>query len=351
MMDIMDGAFAEAKIIAAIMKAGEQLRDKDEDATRTQAYQAARRAYDNALRETIYYLRALRSDPQQYDWAKEAELSALWSDASIAMADLDPDLSNRCFIKGQGWLDPSVWNDPRYKQFAIGIDDMRHALIAFNATQGNRVSGAKHSATASRPMEKVKILFLSANPQSTSKLNLDEEARDIDTKLRASDYRDLVEFITKWAARPDDLLQFLNQYKPDIVHFSGHGNETNELILLDRKGAPKPVSKDALVNLFRIFKDNTRVVLLNACFSQVQARAITEEIDCAIGMMQEIGDEAAITFAASFYRAIGFGRSVKEAFDQGRAALLLEGIPEEMTPILMTGKRVDPRSIVLVRPR
>ena len=46
----------------------------------------------------------------------------------------------------------------------------------------------------------------------------------------------------------------------------------------------------------------------------------------------DIGDDAAITFAASFYRAIGFGRTIQEAFDQGRTALMLEGIPEERTP-------------------
>jgi hypothetical protein len=85
-----------------------------------------------------------------------------------------------------------------------------------------------------------------------------------------------------------------------------------------------------LVNLFRTLRDNIRVVVLNACYSRPQAEAIIRQIDCAIGMMGSVGDEA------SFYRAIGFGRSVKEAFDQGTVALSLEGIPEERTPVLMT---------------
>jgi len=153
------------------------------------------------------------------------------------------------------------------------------------------------------------------------------------------------------AARPDDLLQSLNQHEPHIVHFSGHGSSTEEIILLDKLGNPKPVSKEALVSLFNTLKNNIRVVLLNACFSQPQAEAITEEIDCAIGMMRAIGDDAAITFAAAFYRAIGFGRSVKDAFDQGRTALLLEGIPEEKTPVLMTRKKIAAESIVLVNVR
>jgi serine/threonine protein kinase len=107
------------------------------------------------------------------------------------------------------------------------------------------------------------------------------------------------------------------------------------------------VSQAALVNLFQTLKDNIRVVLLNACYSRTQAEAITEQIDCAIGMKQEVGDEAAILFAASFYRALGFGRSVREAFEQGKTALLLEGLDEQAIPELLVRKGVDPSLVVL----
>ena len=71
-------------------------------------------------------------------------------------------------------------------------------------------------------------------------------------------------------------------------------------------------------------------------------------IDCAVGMKKAIGDNAAIVFAASFYRAIGFGRSVQEAFDQGKTALMLEGIAEENTPELLVRQGADPTSIFLI---
>jgi CHAT domain-containing protein len=200
-------------------------------------------------------------------------------------------------------------------------------------------------------MDKIKILFVSANPAGTQQLKLDEEAREIEAKIRAAEHRDSLELITKWAVRPDDLLQSLNQHRPHIVHFSGHGSPTEEIVLLDKLGKPKPVSKEALVHLFRALKDNIRVVVLNACFSEPQAEAITGEIDCAIGMMREIGDDAAITFAASFYRAIGFGRSIKEAFDQGIAALHLDGSLEGKTPVLLSGKNTAPDKVFLINPQ
>ena len=55
----------------------------------------------------------------------------------------------------------------------------------------------------------IKILFLSSNPEFTTPLKLDEEARLITQKIRASEYRDVLKLETLWAVRPDDLLQAL----------------------------------------------------------------------------------------------------------------------------------------------
>jgi hypothetical protein len=193
-----------------------------------------------------------------------------------------------------------------------------------------------------------KILFLAASPDDQVKLALDQEAREIRTKIRASEHRDSLEFKTEWAVRPDDLLQYLNELKPQAVHFSGHG-DTNELILNDENGRSKPVSAKALRALFELHKRTVRLVVLNACYSKRQAKALVEVIDCAIGMRRDIGDDAAIAFAAAFYRKLGFGASVKEAFEEGRVALMLQGIPEDKTPELLVKSGVDANQIFLTR--
>jgi hypothetical protein len=167
-------------------------------------------------------------------------------------------------------------------------------------------------------------------------------------KIRASDYHDSLDLISVWAVRPDDLLQELNTRKPTIVHFSGHGSGGGELVLMNDLRQAKTVSPSALKALFSTLKDNVRLAVLNTCFSKTQAAAIAEVIDCVVGMNTSIGDQAAITFAASFYSAIGFGRSVKEAVEQGRVSLMLEGIAEENTPELLARQGVDPAAVYLV---
>ena len=82
----------------------------------------------------------------------------------------------------------------------------------------------------------MRVLFLAANPKDTSMLYLDEEIRAITQKIRSSDYPDSLELVSKWAVRADDLLQSLNELRPHIVHFSGHGNSEGKIALLDDNG-------------------------------------------------------------------------------------------------------------------
>lgn len=193
------------------------------------------------------------------------------------------------------------------------------------------------------------ILFLAANPAGIHQLRLDDEIREIEVKIRAADYCDTLELISKWAVRPTDLQQALLQHHPHVVHFSGHGNPAGEIILKGSDGKPKPVGKNALKGLFTALKDNIRLVVINACYSKHQAEAIVEAIDCVVGMKAMVSDEAAIAFAAAFYRAIGFGLSVQNAFELGRNELLLNGIAGEDIPELLSREGVDASQIFLVQ--
>lgn len=177
-------------------------------------------------------------------------------------------------------------------------------------------------------------------------MRLDEEIREIQSRIRAADFRDHFELLSRWAVRADDLLQAFNEVRPDIVHFSGHGTKTSELVIEDHQGNAVPISQVALTSLFKNLRDNIRLVVLNACHSQGQAAAISREIDCTIGMDQGIGDDAAIIFSSWLYGALAFGRSIGEAFEQGRTALMLRGIPEESTPSISLKEGVDPHRII-----
>jgi|GEM_PF-274124 len=188
-----------------------------------------------------------------------------------------------------------------------------------------------------------KILILSANPKNMDKLRLDEEVREIQAALEQSKNRDQFQLITRWAVRVDDLQPILLDHTPQVVHFSGHGTGSHGLALENELGETQLVSSEALAGLFRLFKDEIECVFLNACYSEAQAKAIHQYIDCVLGMNKEIGDKAAIKFARGFYRALGSAKSYKESFEFGENAINLQSIPESSTPMLKHRSRRQPR--------
>lgn len=198
--------------------------------------------------------------------------------------------------------------------------------------------------------EKINILFITSSPRDQTLLSPDEEVREIEDKIRKSEYRDSISFFTRWAARPLDMLQAINEIKPTIIHFSGHGSETADLAFQDDLGHTKLVSKEGIVQSIATVTEDVKMIFFSSCFTHQQAEEIVEYVDAAIGMMEEIRDDSARIFAAYFYSAIGFGYSISKAFEQAKAALMLEDIPEESIPELYTKNGLDPEEMILVQP-
>ena len=176
-----------------------------------------------------------------------------------------------------------------------------------------------------------KILILAANPTDTSKLRLDEEVREIQAAHRKARNREEIEIFSEWAVRVDDLRRHILYHKPNIVHFCGHGAGDDGLLLENQYAQMQLVSSESLAGLFKLFED-VECVVLNACYSEVQAEAIYQHINCVVGMNYKIGDKAAINFATGFYDALTNGRNYQDSFEFGCNAIDLESIPESQIP-------------------
>jgi hypothetical protein len=163
-------------------------------------------------------------------------------------------------------------------------------------------------------INKVTILFLLADPSDAARLRLGEEIRDIQERLRLSKMREQFLLETRMSVRPKDISQAILDTTPQIIHFSGHGTSAGELCFEDESGSVQTVHPDALASLFELVTDHVRCVILNACYSEIQAKAIATHIDYVIGMNKKIGDKAAIAFSGGFYKALGGGRSIEDAF-------------------------------------
>ncbi|NEU71057.1 CHAT domain-containing protein [Hassallia byssoidea VB512170] len=186
-----------------------------------------------------------------------------------------------------------------------------------------------------------KILILAANPKQTSRLRLDEEVRDIKEGLRLSQQRDKFILQQEWAVRPRDVRRAVLDFRPNIIHFSGHGAGTTGLSFEDEIGKEKLVTGEALAGLFGQFAKQVECVVLNACYSEEQAVAIAQHIDYVIGMNAAIGDKAALEFAVGFYDALvaydprydTYSR-IEFAFNIACNAIQFAGISGDSIPIM-----------------
>jgi hypothetical protein len=230
------------------------------------------------------------------------------------------------------------------------------------------------------PIKKHIILFLAANPSGTDRLALDEEARAIQVELERSGFRDCFELVTRWAVKPLDLLRELRRLKPTVVHFSGHGGhgghggpavagehrpgpaphrgiagelrphgseQRHGLCFQGSDGRPQLVSAQALEQTFGAAGSSVRLVVLNACYSELQAEALLAHVDCVVGMNGAILDDAARSFAIGFYGGLAEHESIAAAYKQGRAAISLDGLPDSDRPQLKVRPGVDASQHVL----
>ena len=212
------------------------------------------------------------------------------------------------------------------------------------------------------------ILFLAANPNDAPQLNLNKEFVQIFLNIQNSK----LEVKTQPATTSLLLRDALLDYEPRIIHFSGHGTSSNiiqagtidipqnknenpkddvraigkiptddtntaGIYLLDTTGAKKFVSGLALANLFKICLQKFKIdlVILNACYSEEQAKAIFEAgVPYVIGMNTAIPDATAIEFSTGFYRSLSKDNDIPFAFDWAKSGILLEGLPGDAIPIL-----------------
>jgi hypothetical protein len=203
-----------------------------------------------------------------------------------------------------------------------------------------------------------RILFLASNPLPNAKLQLEKEFVAITNKMQ--DYPQF-RIISQWATTPDIMIETILKYKPAIIHFSGHGTgaedssnadsralalrsktEPTGIILEDGKGGSRIVSGALLEEMFSIFIEifNIEIIILNACYSEEQARIIAKRVKYVIGMTDSVLDSAAIDFSSAFYRNLGTGVSVDHAFRLAKNNVGMNAFDHSILAMYKDGVRV-----------
>jgi len=193
------------------------------------------------------------------------------------------------------------------------------------------------------------VLYLVANPDETSPLRVDAEVRRVQEAIRGSAFRDNITIQYRPAADLGSLIDGLNDHRPQVVHFSGHGYDGGIATDTGKVGRPaiKPLSFDLLAKAISATDSPPEVVVLNSCKSSSARKALLPSAGIVISMRTSVTDIAATAFATRFYAAIAGGQSVKAAFAQGKVAVEAISISEVDTPELLHLSATNPAKIIL----
>lgn len=202
--------------------------------------------------------------------------------------------------------------------------------------------------------EPLRVLYLTAN--SGRDLSTEQEVRQVQRALRGAKFRDLVEVSARPAATLEDLMDGLNDVRPHIVHFSGHGGRNTlgfeSEWAADQDSSEAHVDYSLLLKALNATDSSPTLLVLNACSTLADADMFLPVTPVVIAMSEDVLDTAAIIFASQFYAAIASAQSIGSALSQAKV-MIEAALPGEDASDLPQARHradVDLSSIILVEP-
>jgi len=182
-----------------------------------------------------------------------------------------------------------------------------------------------------------KVFYIGSSPSDQTWIRIDKEF----SKLQKAS-KNKIRFITEFGSLLGEVTDRILDISPNIIHFSGHGTDSGELIFEDKDGKSRPVDIELLDRLFSYLvsaeKQNIRCVVLNACHSDYLAISIAKYVDFVIGVHNSIEDEVATQFSIGFYLGISNGMSLQKAFEF--SCLRINYMKLDASSLILTGRSI-----------
>lgn len=267
---------------------------------------------DWSKQESVEYVRKLLAQ----HFARFSNVCVMYEEEALKLFDANPELRDHLRLGAEG--------QPLYKKLLL--QDLRMGTADLFGEEDDFMQSIKKT----KPVRQtVKALMLLAAPKDADRLRLDEEVRDLKEKLRVVQNAVVdVVVVNEWAVRVDQIQDALFNEKPQVLHFSGHG-DTGMLFFEDRNGDAAPVDAKSFGELISLHADTVKCVILSACYSEDVAKAVRAHVPWVIGCDQSIADDAAIAFSRAFYRAMANGQDYQKAFRHARNEVSLNGMSAE----------------------
>lgn len=200
--------------------------------------------------------------------------------------------------------------------------------------------------------EILRVLYLTASPDMSAPLRVDAEVNNVLREIRGAKFRDQIALSVIPAATTKDLVNGINDHRPHVVHFSGHGNAG--LLAFDNASLERPDSEtmefDILAELLDATDQPPKLLVMNACNTLEGSDVLLEAVPVLIAMSDSVGDAGAGVFASQFYAAIASAQSIGAALRQAKAMMKQALLRDDAElPQIRHRPDTDPSGLVLIQ--
>lgn len=210
-----------------------------------------------------------------------------------------------------------------------------------------KISLVKPAAKGARPLTKtqkpassrakLRVALLVTNPDSRASLQTGVEARYIQEGIQLGGNANDVDLKIVPAPTLDTLLDTLNTYRPDVLHFSGHGG--GQALVFDNERAGEDggtvLDFDIIDQVLQSTSIAPRLIVLVACDTVQGADRFLATVPAVIAMSDSIDDEAACEFSKRFYRSISSGETLLNSLNQAKLVLKSKSYSDADLPTLL----------------
>lgn len=166
-----------------------------------------------------------------------------------------------------------------------------------------------------RARARTSILFIQSN--SGVDLATDQELRSLEKTIQALPLRDKLQLIASPAATADDFRQHIFDRKPDIVHFSGHGN-SNGFAFNEGNHTEGFFTFKEIAALLTAAGARPKLVVSSSCNSGDGLTDLLSAADAAIGYKRSVLDSDALNYTEVLYDTLLRGSSLAAAVTAAR---------------------------------
>lgn len=150
------------------------------------------------------------------------------------------------------------------------------------------------------------ILVLTANAvHRRARLQLEEEARTIEDAVKSSHHRERYTLRLCLASTFARMIRALDDHRPTLTHFSGHGATSGSLILQDEDGGEHRLPPSRFAEMLATLRFRPTLITFATCYSCEVAKAAARYAHYAIGFDGPLEDTTtAPRFSAMLYERL-----------------------------------------------